>query len=507
MNLFTIASRSIRERLLSSSLTMLSMAMGVTLVVAVLAIFGVVQNSFDANSTLGYNVVVGAKGGKLQLTLNSVFYLSQPIENVPYEYYLEFKSQDFRFNEYQGSYSFKAIGQQHATRQTLAVSSLGSAVPLGGLLGLVADTTLQNEMDSMFPWNRPGKYKAYTNFVIPLCLGDYFGPYRVVGTTPDMFNLLRHGSAAEEPYAMQGNGRNIENFSEQHGYFEAVVGSVVARDRKVKLGDRINPSHGSEEGDSHATEFTVVGILEPTGTPNDRAVFINMEGFYRMSDHAKPLENEDPYGADQLGHIITDSDYRLPVEKREVTAMLVNMDPIFSVGVENAINEGPAAQAVYPVLEIRRLLDVFVTPVKVLLLVLTVMICVVSGLSILISIYNSMNERRGEIAVLRALGARRLTVYGIVSLESLILSVIGGLFGFLIGHGLIALSSPFVEARTGVRLGFFDFAPPLPIAIPYLNQVSPEILLIPGLVILAVVVGFIPAYSAYRTDVAKSLGK
>ena len=122
MNLFTIALRSIRERLLSSSLTMLSMAMGVTLVVAVLAIFGVVQKSFDANSTLGYNVVVGAKGGKLQLTLNSVFYLSQPIENVPYEYYLEFKSQDFRFNEYQGSYSFKAIGQQHATRQTLAVS-------------------------------------------------------------------------------------------------------------------------------------------------------------------------------------------------------------------------------------------------------------------------------------------------------------------------------------------------------------------------------------------------
>ncbi|MBT7257182.1 MAG: ABC transporter permease, partial [Planctomycetaceae bacterium] len=68
MNLFTIASRSIRQRLLSSSLTMLSMAMGVTLVVAVLAIFGVVQKSFDANATLGYNVVVGAKGGKLQLT-------------------------------------------------------------------------------------------------------------------------------------------------------------------------------------------------------------------------------------------------------------------------------------------------------------------------------------------------------------------------------------------------------------------------------------------------------
>ena len=89
----------------------------------------------------------------------------------------------------------------------------------------------------------------------------------------------------------------------------------------------------------------------------------------------------------------------------------------------------------------------------------------------------------------------------------MILSVSGGVFGFLIGHGLIALSSPFVEARTGVGMGFFDFAPPLPIPIAYLNQVSPELLLIPGLVLLAAIVGFIPAYSAYRTDVAQSLGK
>ena len=507
MNLLTIAYRSIRQRLLSSLLTMFSMGMGVTLVVAVLAIFGVVQQSFDANATLGYNMVVGAKGGKLQLTLNSVFYLSQPIENVPYEYYLEFKSQPIRYEEYQGSYSFKAIEQHQAVRQAATLSLLGSGSPVTGILGLVADATLQNQMDPVFEWNRPGKFASFVEFTVPLCLGDYFGPYRVVGTTPEMFNLLHHGDQGQHDYTFESEGRNFEHFDSQNGFFEAVVGAVVARDRNVKIGDKINPSHGSEEGDSHATEFTVVGIMEPTGTPNDRAVFINMEGFYRMSDHARPLENEDPFGSDQQGHKMTRADYRLPVEKREITAMLVRMDPLFSIGAENAINEGPVAQAVFPVIEIRRLLDVFVTPVKILLLVLTVMICVVSGVSILISIYNSMNERRGEIAVLRALGARRLTVYWIVSLESMILSVSGGVLGFLIGHGLIAMSSPFVEARTGVRMGFFDFAPPLPIPIAYLNQVSPELLLIPGLVLLAAIVGFIPAYSAYRTDVAQSLGK
>ena len=72
MNLLTIAVRSIKQRLLSSSLTMVSMALGVGLVVAVLAIFGIVQKSFNANATLGYNMVIGAKGGKLQLVLNSV---------------------------------------------------------------------------------------------------------------------------------------------------------------------------------------------------------------------------------------------------------------------------------------------------------------------------------------------------------------------------------------------------------------------------------------------------
>ncbi|MEC7564970.1 MAG: ABC transporter permease, partial [Planctomycetota bacterium] len=434
-------------------------------------------------------------------------YLSQPIENVPYEYYLEFKSQPIRYEEYQGSYSFKAIEQHQAVRQAATLSLLGSGSPVSGILGLVADATLQNQMDPVFEWNRPGKFASFVEFTVPLCLGDYFGPYRVVGTTPEMFNLLHHGDQGQHAYTFESEGRNFEHFDSQNGFFEAVVGAVVARDRNVKMGDKINPSHGSEEGDSHATEFTVVGIMEPTGTPNDRAVFINMEGFYRMSDHARPLENEDPFGSDQQGHKMTRADYRLPVEKREVTAMLVRMDPLFSIGAENAINEGPVAQAVFPVIEIRRLLDVFVTPVKILLLVLTVMICVVSGVSILISIYNSMNERRGEIAVLRALGARRLTVYWIVSLESMILSVSGGVLGFLIGHGLIAMSSPFVEARTGVRMGFFDFAPPLPIPIAYLNQVSPELLLIPGLVLLAAIVGFIPAYSAYRTDVAQSLGK
>ena len=72
------------------------MALGIMLVVSVLAIPGVIYQSFSTNASLGYNIIIGAKGGKLQLTLNTVYYLSQPVENIPYEFYLEFKDQEAR---------------------------------------------------------------------------------------------------------------------------------------------------------------------------------------------------------------------------------------------------------------------------------------------------------------------------------------------------------------------------------------------------------------------------
>src|SRR5882757_3315890 len=90
MSLFKIALRSILQRGVASLLTMFSMALGVMLVVAVLSIHGVVSQSFRNNASLGYNMIVGAKGGQEQLVLNTVFYLSKPVENIPYTYYLEF---------------------------------------------------------------------------------------------------------------------------------------------------------------------------------------------------------------------------------------------------------------------------------------------------------------------------------------------------------------------------------------------------------------------------------
>jgi putative ABC transport system permease protein len=184
----------------------------------------------------------------------------------------------------------------------------------------------------------------------------------------------------------------------------------------------------------------------------------------------------------------------------------------------NSINEGPVAQAVLPTSEIYSLFGTIVQPILRVLVLLTAMICIVSGVSILVSIYNSMSDRRHEIAVMRALGARRGTVLLIVLWESVILSVGGGLLGWCLGHGLVAAASPAIEAQTGVAMGFFDLAPAVnvlemigvEISAEWMQRwfmVSPELLLIPVLILLSIVVGLIPGMAAYRTDVAKSLGK
>jgi putative ABC transport system permease protein len=422
------------------------MALGVMLVVAVLSIHSVVSESFRSNASLGYNMIIGAKGGKLQLTLNTVYYLSQPVENIPYEYYLEFLTAERRMQE--------------------------QADP--------GDIDLQ----------RDGKYGRYTALAIPVCLGDYYSRFRVVGTTPDFFDHLTYGPNGDRKYEF-AEGRNFRHKDEEHGYFEAVVGSLAASEMNLSVGGQpISSTCGDPEGILHKEEsFTVVGILKPTGTPNDRAVFVNMEGFYLLKGHAKPVDQ----GSKGEQHVRAEHE-PLPMNQREVTAVLVRtVDRLAPIYMEEDINEGPDAQAVLPVREITGLFDMIVTPIQTILLVLTAMICVVSGISILVSIYNSMSERRHEIAVMRALGAGRGTVMAIILLESVLLSLAGGVGGWLVAHVLNGLASPFIEAQTGVAVGFLDVD-------------LKEALLIPTLIILAILCGFFPALSAYRTDVAKSLG-
>ncbi len=457
MNLFHIAWRNLQQRGLASVLTMFSMALGVALVVLVLGIGWVISESFSRNSNVGYNLIVGAKGGSLQLTLNTVFYLSKPIEVLPYEDYLEFLPGDGRAEE---------------------IARVGGRIAEPG---------------------RKGTYSAYMSggFAIPVCLGDYFGPFRVVGTKPQFFEKLRYGKTGDREYTF-AEGRNFQDYSPEHGYFEAVLGWQAARQMHKKVGDTFKTTHGDPEGEGHGQPFTIVGILAPTATPNDRAAFINLEGFYLMEGHERAFEdqaNPDANKQDVNHEQPVEQPPRLPLEKRDITAVLVRPgNGLFAMNMQGAIKKSLRAQAASPIEEISSLFSNFVDPVKYALLTLTIIVCFVSAISILVSIYNSMNERKRDIAVMRALGAPRDKILMIILMESLLIALGGGLMGWLAGHAIGYFSSSIVEDRTGVQIGF-------------LNTLTVyELALVPGLMLLATLAGIVPAFVAYRTNVSQNLG-
>ena len=605
MNVFKIAWRSIQHRGLGSFLTILSMALGVMMVVAVLTIHGLVSQSFRSNNSFGYNIIVGARGGGLQLTLNSVYYLSKPVENIPYEYYLAFCGVEKRAKDLKKSIAYEA-------QQSIIESSATASIAMGGLgLGpviteAIAADSFDHQQTSAIKINKPGIYKRYTHMAIPLCQGDYYvdpetgAAFRCVGTVPDFFTELVLDIDTEEKFKF-AQGRCFVEESPESGFFECVVGATVARRCDIKLGDKLQATHGDPNSASahiHEQDYTVVGIIESTGTPHDGVVFLNLEGFYLMEDHAKNVEDDsvlgtgdddeedeeaeqpvdeffaddepegesgstddqgtDPATADsaakedikdmpQTSELTAKEEFirkqnatriPLPVEQREVTSLLVRTsknDPYDMLGMFLApqINQGfldrtldwtpyrpeqaqTAAQAVNPVGQVTELFETFITPMQWLLLGLTAMICIVSALSILVGIYNSMNQRKGEIAVMRALGASRGKVMMIMLCESVMLALLGGILGWVGGHALNAALSSTIERKTGVTTGFFEFAPPTDLNLFFggmLPQqlgsigVSPELLLIPALILLAVLVGIYPALSAYRTDVSHSLGK
>jgi putative ABC transport system permease protein len=423
MSLWKVAWRSIRQRSLVSLLTVISMGLGVALVVAVLVVYGVVEKSFHHGGE-GYDLIVGAKGGKEQLVLNTVFYLNQPIGNIPYSFYEELSD---------------------------------------------------------------GKY-GFVEKVIPVCMGHTYRGFRVVGTIAQLFD-------PNPKYGLTYGDDKTYSFAEGEcfkdtNHFDAVLGAIAAYRTQLQVGEKFQAVHGSSEGGRvHKETFNVVGILAPTGTPVDRAVFVNMIGFQDIH-HGE----EKPTGAEHDGH---DAHGAHGAEPTEVTAALVCIPKKYA-DIDGAsimagkINRTKVAQAVAPVRVITDLFEGVVGKLQWILLAMAILTVVEAGIGIMVSIYNSMSDRRHEIAVMRALGASRLTVMVIILMESILLSLLGGVFGLLLGHGAIWFFSPMIADWTGVVIGLLQFQ-------------LPELILIPGLVVLASAVGYLPAMAAYRTDVAKSL--
>ncbi|MDA1016984.1 MAG: ABC transporter permease [Planctomycetota bacterium] len=453
MSLVSIAWKSIRQRGLASSLTALSVALGVMLMVVVLVIFGVLDRTFSQDA-FGYHLIVGPKGSELQIVMSTVYRISPPVENVPYQFYLDLQ-------------------------------------------------------------NHPKVKEA-----VPIALGDYTeeGGFPIVGTISRYFEL---------PYAHERVFHfQTDDSMKMTGLFDAIIGSQVAQKNGWTVGSTFQLVHGGAESDHvHDEKFTVVGVLSPTGTPNDRTVFINLEGFYMIAGHDKPVDearrrwvdyygeasaltNFDPpakkFAAEMEAEAIAHANeppgtpphqhhHETPVVMKEVTSILLLMkDTYDSIVFAQKMRRGTQALAVNPIRPMMELKEKVLGNIEKVLLVLTVVIIAVSGVGIFVSIYNSMSDRRREIAIMRALGARRSSVFSIILAESVLLCFGGGVLGLLMGHGLVFIAAPIIEAEAGILIDRFSFE-------------AIELVLVPSLLVLASLVGFVPGISAYRTDVAKCL--
>lgn len=448
MNLFSIAGKSIRQRFLSSSLTAFSVALGVMLMVGVLVIYGIIDRMFSQHS-FGYQLIVGPKGSDLQLVLNTVYRVSQPLQNLPYLYYEELKKDP---------------------RVALAV---------------------------------------------PFCLGDFTeqGSFPLVGTTEEYFE---NEFAPGRTFQIRG-----EPFTQS---FDAIIGSQVARVNQWDIGSQFQLVHGGAESThKHEEKFTVRAVLAPTGTPNDKTVFIHLNGFYAISGHDAPIREAVKRWHDFTGQSTADAaidkataEWRkkcgLPeVEEpetaghhhhhhgacdvqKEVTAILVNMKSpsaaaLFSGTIKK---ESYKVQAVNPIFPMQRLMNDILGNIRTVLVVMTALIIIVSGVGIFVSIYNSMADRRKEIAIMRALGAQRRTVFSIILAESILLCFAGGVLGIVLGHGLVFAAAPIVQHQSGILIDPLAFEPV-------------ELVLLPALIGLASLVGIVPGMAAYGTDVARAL--
>jgi len=416
------------------------MSLGVAIVVTVIVIHGVLHDSFN-KGTQGYDYIVSAKGSPLDVVLSTVFYLREPVGDIPTHYLRVFRGQD----------------------------------PL----------VLEEETHHF-----PGTFES----ALPVTIGHHFRGAPIIGTTPEFFTQLRYMDNREYRFAHGGNIKFDDIFT-------AVIGSRASKRTGLRVGDTFEPE-GIEDDDGDAHEpFTIVGVLAPTGTPNDNALFVNIEGFYDMHGHGHPGHDHAGGAAKRYSAILLkarENVARPPsgavTDPNNPAAMLADRSYVDMKSMElpRILDKTHDIQAVSPVQEISALLNNIIGNIQMVLLILAILVILVAGIGMMVSIYNSMSERRQEIALMRALGARRLTVMAIILLESILLSLGGGVLGVFLGHLLIAGIGPLVSEHTGIVIRFWDF------------QLA-EIVLIPGLILLASVVGFLPAAVAYKQDVATSL--
>jgi putative ABC transport system permease protein len=438
MNLFKISWKYLTFRPLSTGLNVFLLALGLAIITVLLLIQDQFEKKMNQDAA-GIDLVVGAKGSPLQLILSSVYHVDFPTGNIKME------------------------DAQKLSRNRLVKK------------------------------------------IIPLALGDNYQGFRIVGTNHDYLELYEVGFAEGKAWEVP---------------FEVVLGAEIAGKLKLKLGDEFISSHGISEGshDHDDHNFVVAGILEPKGNVVDRLILTSIESVWYS--HDEEGEEEEVASASDSVTVISEepleeasadheeghdghAKFHAPVAKtgfpvseqdREVTTLLLQYrNPIAAVQLPRMINSATSMQAASPSFEMSRLFELLGVGISLLQGIALILI-VIAGLGIFIALYNSLKERKYDLAILRAIGASRGQLLVLIFLEGLMLTFLGAVLGIVLGHTFLW----FLVTQGDQNI---------------VAAIQPWIFLKQELWIVAYALGvgliasIIPAWSAYQTSIAKQLTK
>ncbi|SEJ23110.1 putative ABC transport system permease protein [Variovorax sp. OK605] len=320
------------------------------------------------------------------------------------------------------------------------------------------------------------------DWVVPLSLGDSHRGFAVLATSTDYFTRFRYGD--RQLLKM----REGKPFSE---LFDAVVGAEVADKLGYHVGQKITLAHGSGELNvaEHADKpFTVVGVLARTGTPVDRTVHIGLAAM-------EAIHLEWVGGAPMPGvHIPAEQVRKFDLTPKNVTAALVGLKNRAAVfGVQRWISTytGEPLMAILPGVALDELWSVIGIGENALLL-MSALVALVSLAGLVSVVMAGLNERRRELAVLRAVGAGLRHVLALLALEGAMVTVLGVAFGLVMAVLGIALLSPWLQAQFGLTLSLSE---------PTLN----EWLLMASLLVAGWLASLLPGIRAYRLSLADGL--
>ena len=407
--------KSIKNRKFTSFLCVLSITLSVTLFLGIERIRSGARDGFT-NTISKTDLIVGAKGGPLQLLLYTVFHIGGAVNNIKISTYNDIKS------------------------------------------------------NPQIEWT------------IPISLGDAYRGFRVIGTDENFYEHYRYRGDKKVEIAEGGVTPSDT--------FEVVIGSEVAKKYKHKVGDPIVISHGLSSVSimSHDnTPFKIVGIITPTQTPIDTGVYITLQGMEAIHfgwESGTPSDEE----------ISPDRFKKENIEITQLTSFMVKLKSRIAVlRMRRSIDqyENEPVMAIIPALSLQEMWET-ISYVEQILFLVSLCVLLVGVMSILISLYTSINERRREMAILRSLGASAKHIFLLLMYESSILVLIGCILGVASMYGLLYFVSPWLESNFSVYL---------PIEAPS----KTEWMYLGGIYILGTMAGLIPAIKAYLNSLQDGL--